>query len=187
MTAGERRYEALRHALRSRIMRWLIVEGPGNPAQIAKALDAPLDDVNYHTKRLVELGCAEFAGYQKVQGAVARNYRAIERYLIETEEWEDLHPLLQDFHAGQFAQAHVADMELALRAGTLGRHKHFDLCQKRIVVDEQGRDEVMEIKARAMEEVQQAEARAAERRIESEDPGIYMSVLQAAFELPPRD
>lgn len=185
MTAAERRLEALRHKLRSRIMRLLITEGPNNPASMAKTLDAVLDDVNYHTKRLVELGVAELVGEEKVGGAIAHVYRATERYLIETEEWDDLHPLLKDYHSAQFAQAHIDDLVLGFRAGTLGTHRHFDLSQKRVVMDEQGRDEALEIYARAMEELQQAEARAAGRRVDSEEPGIHLSVLQGCFEIPP--
>jgi hypothetical protein len=187
LTLEERRHEALRNPLRSKIMRLLITEGPKNPARMARTLEEPLDDVNYHTKRLVELGCAELVGEEKVGSTLAHVYRATERYLIETDEWDDLHPLLKDFHATQFAQSHIHDLVLGFEAGTLGTHRHFDLSQKRIVVDEQGRDEVLAIKARAMEDVQQAEARAAGRRGGYDDEGIHMSVLQAAFEIPPSD
>lgn len=80
MTAEERQHEAVRDELRARVLRLLIVGGPSHPAGMAKTLGASLDDVNYHTKRLVALGCAEFIGVQPVKGnIVGRVYGAIER------------------------------------------------------------------------------------------------------------
>lgn len=187
MTPLERRHEALRHELRARIIYLLITAGPSHPAQIAKALGGTsLDDVNYHTKRLVKLGVVEFIGEQRVDGnKLARVYRAIEPYQIETDEWDDLHPLLKGFHATRFAQAHIDDLVAGFKARTLGTHKNFDLRQKRVTVDDQGRDEILAIKERAIEEVLEVEAGAANRLAESEKAGIRLSVLQAAFEIPP--
>lgn len=80
MTAEERQHEAVRDELRARVLRLLIVGGPSHPAGMAKTLGASLDDVNYHTKRLVALGCAEFVGIHPVSGnIVGRVYRATER------------------------------------------------------------------------------------------------------------
>lgn len=188
MTPLERRREAVRHELRAQIMYLLITEGPSHPAQIAKALGdgVSLDDANYHTKRLVKLGVVEFIGEQRVDGnKLARVYRAIEPYQIETDEWDDLHPLLKGFHSANFAQAHIDDLVAAFKARTLGTHKNFDLRQKRVTVDAQGVEEILAIKERAIEEVLAAEAEAANRLAESEEAGIRMSVLQAAFEIPP--
>lgn len=187
MTAEERRHEALRHELRAQIMYLLITGGPSYPAQIAKALgNASVDDVNYHTKRLVKLGVVDFVGEQRVDGnKIARVYRAIEPYQIETDEWDDLHPLLKGFHATRFAQAHIDDLVAGFKARTLGTHKNFDLRQKRVTVDEQGRDEIQAIKERAIKEVLEAEAGAANRLAKSNEAGIRLSVLQAAFEIPP--
>jgi hypothetical protein len=180
----DNRVEALRHHLRRKIMAHLTNEGPSSPSKMAKALKERLADVNYHTKRLRDLGCAELVEEKTSPGSPPEKiYKATERYLLDTEEWEDLDPAVKEGASGEFAQLLVDDLVAGFRAETLGTHKDFALIQNRIIVDEQGRDEAMEIEKRAMQEIQDVAARAG-GRLSPENPGINLSVLQACFELP---
>ncbi len=181
---AQNRAEAFRHRLRGRILR-LLVEGPSSPSKMAKVLEAKPGDVNYHTKRLVELGFAELADLKPANGSVEHIYRATDRYLVETKEWEDLPDEVKDHASAEFAQAHIDDMVLGFRARTLGTHEHFHLTQTRILVDERGRDEGMQITERARQELADVESRSAKRRLKSKETGTHMSSLLAWFEVPP--
>jgi hypothetical protein len=182
----DNRVEALRHHLRRKIMAHLTNEGPSSPSSMARVLGGDsLENVNYHTKRLVELGCAELAEEKTAPGRPPQKiYRATARYLVDTEEWEELDPASKEGASGEFAQLFIDDLVEGFRAETLGTHEHFALIQHRVVVDGQGRKELIEAEERAMGEVQDIQARAADR-LSGEDPGINMSVLQACFEVPP--
>ncbi len=195
--AAQNRVEALRQPLRAKILRLLIAQGPSSPSKMTRVLAETVDpempakelrrlgdQVNYHTKRLVELGCAELADEIKVRGAVEHVYCATERYLVETEEWEGLPPEIKEHLTAEFAQAHLDDMVLGFRAGTLGTHEHFHLTQTRILLDEQGRDELLERYENLRLEALEIEDRSNKRRQDSGDQGINMSSLLGCFEVP---
>ncbi len=44
-------------------------------------------------RRLEELQCAELVSTRAVRGAVEHFYRATERHLIDTDEWDQLDPM----------------------------------------------------------------------------------------------
>lgn len=182
----DNRVEALRHHLRRQIMAHLTNEGPSSPSKMARAFEESLEDVSYHMKRLVELGCAELAEEKAYKDRPPEKlYRATERYLVATEDWDALDPAAKEGTSGEWAQLFIDDLVEGFKAETLGTHKHFALIQNRIVVDEQGRDEALEVVERAMREIQEVQARAL-GRLSPDDPGINMSVLQACFEVPKR-
>ena len=63
---------------------------------MARELDEELSNVSYHTKQLVEFECAELVSTRPVRGALEHFYRATERHLIDTEEWEELDPVMAE-------------------------------------------------------------------------------------------
>jgi DNA-binding PadR family transcriptional regulator len=189
-TAGseliDNRVEALRHHIRRQILAHLINEGPSSASKMGKAFGESTEDAAYHLRRLVELRCVEVADELSQNGRpVQKIYRATERYLVATEDWDALDPASKEGISGEWAQLFVDDLVDGFKAETLGTHRHFALIQNRIAVDEQGRDEALEIEERAMREIQDVQARAL-GRLSAEEPGINMSVLQACFEVPPR-
>jgi DNA-binding transcriptional ArsR family regulator len=87
------RLEAMRHPLRARILRLLVEREVMSPAELSRALLADLGDVSYHVHRLEELECAELVSTRPVRGAVEHFYRATERHLVDTDEFDDLDPI----------------------------------------------------------------------------------------------
>lgn len=181
--AEQNRLEAMRNPLRSEIFR-ILVEGPSSPSKIGRMLKLPTGNITYHIKRLVKLGCAELIEEKPSNGSIEHIYRAIERHLVETDEWEDLPPQMKEHQVGGYVQATLDDMVAGLKAGTLGTHKRFHLTQTRILVDEQGMDEALEIQEDARLKTLEAQDRSAKRLLASGEPGINMSSLQGCFELP---
>jgi DNA-binding transcriptional ArsR family regulator len=181
--AEQNRLEAMRNPLRSEIFR-ILVEGPNSPSKIGKMLELPTGNITYHVKRLVGLGCAELIEERPSNGSIEHIYRAVERHLVETDEWEDLPPEIKEHQVGGYVQAVLDDMVLGLKEGTLGTHKHFHLTQTRILVDKEGRDEALEIQEEARLKILKAQDRSAKRLLESDEQGINMSSIQGCFEIP---
>jgi len=181
------RVKGLAHHTRRKIMAHLINVGPDSPSKMAKALGEKLMDINYHARKLEGLGCVELADERAGPGRPAEKvYRATERYLIDLSEWEALDWASKEAMAGEWAQLFVDDLVEGFRAETLGTHEHFALMQNRVIVDEKGREELIEFEKEAMERVNEIQARAL-GRLSDEDQGLRMSVLHASFEVPSVD
>lgn len=82
--------KALSHPLRQRILERLSVDGEATPNQIARLLDAPLANVAYHVRVLLELDCVELVGTRQVRGALEHHYRATAHPWLDAEQWARL-------------------------------------------------------------------------------------------------
>lgn len=108
--ARTNRITAMSHPLRARILRVLFEREVMSPAELSRQLHAKLSDVSYHVRALVKLGCAEEVGTRPVRGALEHFYRAIERPLIDTDEFEDLDPLVAEDLLCQAVQRILDDL-----------------------------------------------------------------------------
>jgi DNA-binding transcriptional ArsR family regulator len=114
---------ALAHPLRQRILERLSAGGETSPSQLARLLDAPLSNVAYHVRVLLQLGCVELAGTQQRRGALEHRYRAI------AHPWLDIARTLRDIGshaseagvAGEFDQPHARLQRLSLVLDEQGR------------------------------------------------------------------
>lgn len=83
---------AMSHPTRFHTMAALGQLGSATPAEIAAKIGEPLNNVTYHIKVLLELGCIELVGAEPARGGrVMRHvYRTTRRAYLETEAWEQL-------------------------------------------------------------------------------------------------
>lgn len=183
--ATENRIKAMSHPLRAAILRTL-VERTASPAEMARELDEELSNVSYHTKQLVEFECAELVSTRPVRGALEHFYSATERHLIDTEEWEELDPIIAEDLVCEFMQKILDDFVASARAGIIGSDENFHLTRTPLVLDEQGLKEAMEAHERARLEILEIEARSAARMIESGETGANVSSSQGCFKMPAR-
>jgi DNA-binding transcriptional ArsR family regulator len=183
--ATENRIKAMSHPLRAAILRTL-VERTASPAEMARELDEDLSNVSYHTKQLVEFECAELVSTRPVRGALEHFYRATERHLIDTEEWEELDPVIAEDLVCEFMQKIIDDFVASARAGIIGSDENFHLTRTPLVLDEQGIQEALEAHERARLEILEIEARSAARMIESGEKGDNVSTSQGCFKMPDR-
>lgn len=181
--ATRNRIKAMSHPLRASILR-LLTERTASPAEMARELDEELSNVSYHTKQLVEFECAELVSTRPVRGALEHFYRATERHLIDTEEWEELDPVIAEDILCEIVQTILDDFVASTRGGIIGSDENFHLTRTLLVLDEQGRKEALEAHERARLEIVEIEARSATRMIESGEEGTNVSTSQACFELP---
>jgi hypothetical protein len=144
-------------------------------------------NVSYHAKRLVALDCAELVGERKVRGAIEHRYRATERHLVETDEWDELvakSPELAQYLVGEYMQAILDDFTASARARMIGSDENFHLTRTPMVVDAEGLRNGMEIQERCRLELLENERLSAERRSKNGAEAIHVSSCQGFFEMP---
>lgn len=183
--ATENRIKAMSHPLRASILR-MLTERTASPAEMARELDEELSNVSYHTKQLVEFECAELVSTRPVRGALEHFYRATERHLIDTEEWDELDPVMAEDLLCDIVQRMLDDFVASRRAGIIGSDERFHLTRTLMVLDEQGVQEALEAHERARLEIAEIQARSATRMVESGEKGVSVSTSQSCFALPER-
>src|SRR5215204_2114010 len=181
--ASENRIKAMSHPLRAAVLR-ILAERTASPAEMARDLNEELSNVSYHAKQLVEFECAELVSTRPVRGALEHFYRATARHLIDTEEWEELDPLVAEDLVCEFMQKILDDFVASARAGIVGSDKDFQLTRTLLVLDEQGLQEVLEAHERTRLEILEIEARSTARLVEAGESGVSVSSSQACFQMP---
>jgi len=181
--ATKNRIKAMSHPLRASILR-ILTERTASPAEMAREMDEELSNVSYHTKQLVGFDCAELVSTRPVRGALEHFYRATERHLIDTEEWDELEPLVAEDLVCEFMQKILDDFVASARAGIIGADADFHLTRTLHVLDNEGLKEALEAHERARLEMVEIEARSAARIVESGEQGTNVSSSQGLFKLP---
>ena len=182
--AKTNRITAMSHPLRARILRLLSDRDVMSPAQLSRELHAELSDVSYHVRALVKLECAEEVFTRPVRGAVEHFYRATQRSLIDTDEFEDLDPVVAEDLVCQAVQMILDDFVDSRRAEMVGYDKHFHISRTPLILDPEGYEEGMQAVERCRLEMSKIEAKSAERRAESGAPGISTSADFLFFKVP---
>jgi DNA-binding transcriptional ArsR family regulator len=181
--ASENRIKAMSHPLRAAVLR-ILAERTASPAEMARELEEELSNVSYHAKQLVGFECAELVSTKPVRGALEHFYRATARHLIDTEEWEELDPMIAEDLVCEFMQKILDDFITSARAGIVGADKNFQLTRTLLVLDEEGMQEVLEAHERTRKEILEIEARSAARLVEASEAGEKVSSSQACFQMP---
>jgi hypothetical protein len=182
----DKRAEAHSHHIRRKIMSYLTHMGPSGPSQIAKALNEGVNAVNYHMKRLVELNCTELAEIKSSDDRPpVKIYRLVELCLVDTRDWDKLDTVAKETSTGEALQTFLDEAEVAFKGGTLGTDGRHALIHQRLVVDELGLDEAVELEEEIMGKLQDLQARVA-GRCAGNQPAITLSALNGCFRLPER-
>jgi len=182
--AKTNRITAMSHPLRARILRLLFERDVMSPAQLSRELHAELSDVSYHVRALVKLECAEEVSTRPVRGALEHFYRAIERPLIDTHEFEELDPVTAEDLLCQAVQRILDDFVDSRQTKMVGYDKNFHITRTPLILDEEGYEEGMQAFERCRREFSEIEQKSAERRTESGAPGIATSADLLFFKMP---
>jgi len=182
--AAENRIKAMSHPLRAAVLR-ILADRTASPAEMARELDEELSNVSYHTKQLVEFECVELVRTRPVRGALEHFYRATERHLIDTEEWEEIDPVVAEDLICEVQQKMLDDFVASARANLLGADKHFHLTRSPLVLDAEGLQEALEVHERTRLELEEVAARSAARLVESGEEGVNVTSTQGCFKMPP--
>jgi hypothetical protein len=163
-TAAENRLEAYRHPLRSAILQ-ILANRAATPSEMARELEEDLSLVSHHTKKLVELECAELVYERKTVSSVEHVYRATDRHLVEVGDWDavlECGPELGEFLVGEFMQAIIDDFVIAANA-EVGQDEDFHITRTPISVDAEGLREALDAFEQLRTEIEQIQQRALAR------------------------
>jgi len=174
---------AMSHPLRARVFN-VLSERTASPKEIADLLGEPIPNVSHHAKRLVQLGCAELVDKRQVRGAIEHFYRATERPFIDMEQWNELDPLMAENFVSSIMQGCLDDFVASAREKMIGSDERFHLTRTRLMLDEEGMSEVLEIEERARLEIVEAQARAVDR-IAGGEKSFHATSWLGCFEVPP--
>jgi DNA-binding transcriptional ArsR family regulator len=189
--ATENRLIALQHPTRIGIFR-ILTEHTASVGALAKELgmsSQEITNVRYHLNKLIDLGCAEEVGERQVGRHVVAVYKASERALIDTDEWDEIvaeNPELAEHLLGEIVQPHIDDFATAIKHKTLGQDSQFHITHTPRVLDEEGLTQMMALYERCRLQGDEIEREAAERRRDDGDDAIHVSANLALFKMPAR-
>jgi hypothetical protein len=119
-----------------------------------------------------------------VRGALEHFYRAIERPLIDTDEFEELDQFTAEDLVLDAMERTFADFVVSRKAKMVGYDKNFHISRNPLILDEKGYAEGMAAFDRCRLEMSEIERKSTERRAESGAPGIATSADLQFFKMP---
>jgi DNA-binding transcriptional ArsR family regulator len=156
--------KAIAHPLRHRILIQLN-ERQASPSMLAKQLGAPLGNVSYHVKILLENDVIELVDTKPVRGAIEHIYRATARPYLDDEHWAQLPLSLRRalFDASlQKAWEHV--VEAAKDGGLDDPETHLSWTP--LDLDRRGYADMIELLAQTLDRALEIQSEAAGRMAE---------------------
>lgn len=161
-----------------------LVERAGSPKEIGDALDISTAKASHHVKKLKRLCLVELIDEKEVGGAIQHIYRAVVRPIMITAEWDKLSIDERQRYSIWIVRMLLADAAQSFNANTFDARSNRHLSRVPMVVDAEGLNEVAEIQNRALNDLIQAEATSAARRVQTGDPGMNIIAAMMCFELP---
>jgi DNA-binding transcriptional ArsR family regulator len=178
--------KALSHPMRARIL-MILNERVASPNEIAEAIDERLPNVSYHVRALLDLGTIELVDTAQRRGAIEHYYRAVVRPFFSDKDWKRLPRSGRQAISDSILKILWDDLSDSIKAGTFESRADRHLTHKRLVLDEQGWDEVTKLLNGALSQVDKIEADS-RARIKKSDGGAAIETTFALmnFESPPR-
>ena len=155
--------KALAHPLRVRLLAALD-KGVASPNQLAEQVQQPLQNVSYHVRVLLSLGCIELVRTAQRRGAIEHFYRAVARPFFTDADWEQLPTSARQTVSDAVLQLVWGDAARALRTGIFdSRHDRQLMCMP-LKLDEAGWEQLGALVAQLGERALDIQAESAERR-----------------------
>lgn len=143
---------AMAHPLRVRALS-VLFNRIASPGEIARELEEPVNNVTYHVKRLVELGCAELVSTRAAQGGrvVEHFYRATDGGYLDDEAWKPLGDEEKQNLTMTIMRVISEDINLAMAKGTFYEDDDNHLSRTPFMVDTEGWQEIKETLSDALQ------------------------------------
>lgn len=155
--------KALSHPTRQHILD-MLGEGPSSPVRLMRRMDnISLNLVSHHIKVLKELGCVELVETVQKRGATEHIYRATKRHMFTAEEWGAIEPHDRAPITANVLRLISEDTGRAFTEGKIDELPDNHLSRTALELDSEGWEEVVDILARTLDEILEANVRSAER------------------------
>jgi DNA-binding transcriptional ArsR family regulator len=177
---------AMSHPTRVHAMK-VLFERTASPKEIAAEMDEPLNNVTYHVKQLLELGCIELVRIQPVHGGrvVEHFYRATRRAIFDSEAWEQFGEKEKMDVTASIMRLISGDITDAMSHGTFYEPDDNHLSRSPMVVDPEGWDEVNALLDQTLRQLFEIQERCVTRRQDAETEDMHIKVEIIHFSSPP--
>lgn len=174
--------KALSHPLRSHILVTL-GDRVASPNEIAKELGLAARDLDYHVKVLVEVGMIRLVGAEKRRGVKEHFYELSPKLVyIDDREWKHVPEPVRASFSATLLQALMDEAGEALRAGTFHARRDSHESRMKMLLDEQGWQEMTRAMDEALERVLAIRSQSAKRLKAGSHRGIPTAVFMLGFE-----
>jgi DNA-binding transcriptional ArsR family regulator len=179
--------KALSHPMRARIL-MILNERVASPNEIAEDIDERLPNVSYHVRALLDLGCIELVDTAQRRGAIEHYYRAVVRPFFSDSDWKRIPRSGRQAISDSILQILWEDLSDSMKSGTFESRTDRHLTHNRMVLDQEGWDEMTKLLAGVLAEVEKIQTRSKARLRKSNDgAGIPTTFALMHFESPPRE
>jgi DNA-binding transcriptional ArsR family regulator len=181
--AHEQLVKGLSHPVRQECLT-VLSDRIASPREISEILSHDLSNVSYHVRVLDELGLIELVREEQVRGTVAHFYKAVERPLVSTEEWENLAPEVRNAFSAHILDTLIKDVAKALEKGTFDNRHDRHVSRTPLLLDSQGFENLSKIMDEVLEAVLNEQAASAARMNESGERPIHACAGLMLFGMP---
>lgn len=181
--AHEKLVKGLSHPVRTECLT-ILAERVASPGELSKLLDHDLSNVSYHVRVLVELGLVELVGEESVRGAVAHFYKAIERPLVSSSEWEQMPLEVRKAMTANGWDVLLKNVTEAIAKGTFDNRPDRHLTRTPLLLDSEGFARLSVKMDELLEAIFSEQAASAERLNKSGEKGIHAVAATALFGMP---
>jgi hypothetical protein len=172
---------SLGHRIRIEI-RAALHEGPATASRLADILQEPLNVIDYHLKEMLQDGSIDIAKTEKVGNMDQHYYSVISLPYFSDEEFAAMSKEDRQTLCAIFVQAAIAEAMASLWAGKMAAEPDVVLGWDRIVLDKQGREDLAAAEEASWHRKQEIEARSANRRANSGEPGTTYVITSLSYE-----
>jgi DNA-binding transcriptional ArsR family regulator len=174
--------KALSHKVRGATLLAFGEWGVASPKEIGELLGLDVTEISYHVRRLRAQSLIRLVRTERRRGVHEHFYELTQPILeLDDDNWARLPKPIKDRFSGSLLQMAMTEALEALRAGTFNAANTH---QSRVTmpVDEQGREEVLEVLGDALGRLREIEASCAERVPLPSEDAIPVNVFMMAFE-----
>lgn len=170
---------ALSHPLRASILVELS-KRTASPVDLSRDLGVPVENVAYHVKTLVQLGCIELVGTRPRRGAVEHFYRSMTRPELTDEAWARMTPEQRRGVVLEWFRRTFTDVSQAMDSGAMLEAHDLHLSYTSLELDDAGWAMLAERLGEVVEEAFELQARAAEQGAETSTRRLAMALYDPA-------
>lgn len=176
---------ALGHPFRIKALS-ILAERVASPRELAEAMDVELSLLSYHVRVLRELDLIEVVREEKVRGAVAHFYKAVDRPWVDDEEWESLDPEAQAMFVNFVFTLLAADLDRSVASENWRSRPDSHLTRYPLVLDDEGWSTVGKILMKTLDDIHAVHMESVKRLKGSSEGEVRAVIGLMFFEAAPR-
>lgn len=168
--------KALSHPVRVEALR-ILSERVASPSDMARELELPVANVSYHVNTLLRLGFIEEVEHRHVRGSIEHLYRAIQRPIVWSDEWDAMPESAQNAMSEAWFKASMKDLRTVVEEQWFMNFPDHHLTRAPLRLDEQAWSQVSQRLAEVLDWAIGLQAEAAKRLEAGQQGGREVSAL----------